>query len=341
MFGYGKITQEFLDSFEDISKGKKGIVMGTEPVPRQIELYMELLTRDEKCPRIGGEAALNTRSVPGYPNSLMGCCSEDLEHISGFVGLGRTIGRGGLDTLMQVVLSDRKCELFQRLVEFLVYTPCLALKLNPNPAFGARRSNARKPTPPQNDVTYVHVLCFGPLLVLAELCAHPRVGDVVARLREHGLPLLLSRLEEISSRRQKPGMQEPAQLAWRALCAIRAAEDGSVSSAQPDSKAIVVSSSDSVSPVSSAQRASPGPATPKTKKGVRAPAVHEAVGGVLALAGPTTAESKASEGCKTCGDLEKKLAKCSQCLRVGYCSRDCQRADWKAHKPFCHRLEEP
>ncbi|KAF9528730.1 hypothetical protein CPB83DRAFT_853654 [Crepidotus variabilis] len=31
-----------------------------------------------------------------------------------------------------------------------------------------------------------------------------------------------------------------------------------------------------------------------------------------------------------------RLSKCGKCLRVAYCSTECQKADWKRHKPFCN-----
>ena len=43
--------------------------------------------------------------------------------------------------------------------------------------------------------------------------------------------------------------------------------------------------------------------------------------------------------CGVCGiqekDLEVKLLKCSSCMAVFYCSKECQKADWKAHKGWC------
>ena len=56
-----------------------------------------------------------------------------------------------------------------------------------------------------------------------------------------------------------------------------------------------------------------------------------------------TAESNAARhgicfGCEeTVG--RKHLKKCAGCNRVAYCSRECQTADWKAHKPCCERRE--
>ena len=45
--------------------------------------------------------------------------------------------------------------------------------------------------------------------------------------------------------------------------------------------------------------------------------------------------------CRKCNKMEhstefqKNLLKCSRCKSAFYCSRECQVADWKAHKPFC------
>lgn len=48
---------------------------------------------------------------------------------------------------------------------------------------------------------------------------------------------------------------------------------------------------------------------------------------------------KASGGCERCGKAGKpKLLNCSACQSVKYCSRDCQMADWKRHKPRCKVL---
>jgi TPR repeat protein len=37
-----------------------------------------------------------------------------------------------------------------------------------------------------------------------------------------------------------------------------------------------------------------------------------------------------------CGSLIHESKKCSRCRLIYYCSRDCQKTDWKAHKPKCN-----
>lgn len=41
-----------------------------------------------------------------------------------------------------------------------------------------------------------------------------------------------------------------------------------------------------------------------------------------------------SFACQHCGQ-SAGLQKCSRCLVAAYCSRDCQRAHWRQHKPAC------
>lgn len=51
---------------------------------------------------------------------------------------------------------------------------------------------------------------------------------------------------------------------------------------------------------------------------------------------PITDASWAKVGvCSACGKLMASPKKCGQCLSAFYCSKDCQRADWKAHKVVC------
>jgi len=47
--------------------------------------------------------------------------------------------------------------------------------------------------------------------------------------------------------------------------------------------------------------------------------------------------------CNACGKVEEKMGqwkKCAKCGVVRYCSRECQRKDWKSHRKPCARLAE-
>lgn len=39
--------------------------------------------------------------------------------------------------------------------------------------------------------------------------------------------------------------------------------------------------------------------------------------------------------CDGCGQKALGLRRCSRCRKVAYCSTECQKANWKAHKPEC------
>ena len=48
------------------------------------------------------------------------------------------------------------------------------------------------------------------------------------------------------------------------------------------------------------------------------------------------AEYVAHAGCAAVGCASEEASSvCSRCQAVRYCSRECQRTDWKAHKPVC------
>ncbi|GFR70956.1 MYND finger [Elysia marginata] len=48
--------------------------------------------------------------------------------------------------------------------------------------------------------------------------------------------------------------------------------------------------------------------------------------------------SEPSTVCNFCGKTSTEpLKRCSRCLAVSYCSKQCQRDDFKDHKSFCHR----
>lgn len=49
-------------------------------------------------------------------------------------------------------------------------------------------------------------------------------------------------------------------------------------------------------------------------------------------------KASAAPGCGKCGkkgEGGKALLKCAHCHKVAYCSKDCQRLDWKNHKRTC------
>ena len=50
-------------------------------------------------------------------------------------------------------------------------------------------------------------------------------------------------------------------------------------------------------------------------------------------------DEPAAENCTQCGGAAKKLKACSACMSVAYCSRDCQKAAWRAHKQVCSALK--
>jgi len=40
--------------------------------------------------------------------------------------------------------------------------------------------------------------------------------------------------------------------------------------------------------------------------------------------------------CIVCGKEDKEMSKCAGCHRIYYCSRECQKSDWKRHKSVCN-----
>lgn len=51
--------------------------------------------------------------------------------------------------------------------------------------------------------------------------------------------------------------------------------------------------------------------------------------------GGLAARALLSSACAKCGLASAPLQRCSVCRRERYCSRECQRAHWQAHKPLC------
>ena len=52
------------------------------------------------------------------------------------------------------------------------------------------------------------------------------------------------------------------------------------------------------------------------------------------------AQSSPLLSCANCGIIYlNPLRKCSRCHTVLYCSKECQKEDWKTHKPACNRVQ--
>lgn len=103
-----------------------------------------------------------------------------------------------------------------------------------------------------------------------------------------------------------------------------------------------------------------GPARPATGGGASAPAnsANNAIAaasnasadpqpspGVAEPAAPDEGNAEVPRCCAACGTLEGvagvgKLKSCSKCHSVRYCSAECQKAHWRAHKPACSAAQE-
>ncbi|KAI0792227.1 hypothetical protein C8Q75DRAFT_625956 [Abortiporus biennis] len=73
--------------------------------------------------------------------------------------------------------------------------------------------------------------------------------------------------------------------------------------------------------------------------------VYEALGGLDWIhdgPGPTRESNRMSKACRHCRGREpfKTLSRCSGCKYIYYCSRECQKANWKSHKEACRDMAE-
>eukprot|EP00121_Abeoforma_whisleri_P014024 Awhi_evm1s12938 len=50
-------------------------------------------------------------------------------------------------------------------------------------------------------------------------------------------------------------------------------------------------------------------------------------------------KSMVGRTCNTCGNMKDKLNACARCKDAFYCSRECQKEDWKTHKLNCQKKE--
>lgn len=69
--------------------------------------------------------------------------------------------------------------------------------------------------------------------------------------------------------------------------------------------------------------------------------VHDANGGVFRVNTLNGASLNITRACNTCGVLEThglKLKACAGCASSMYCSRECQKLDWKSHKSMCQHV---
>ncbi|KUJ06811.1 uncharacterized protein LY89DRAFT_790195 [Mollisia scopiformis] len=54
----------------------------------------------------------------------------------------------------------------------------------------------------------------------------------------------------------------------------------------------------------------------------------------------SSSSSKPSPKCDTCGKQGDTLKECIKCHSVTYCSKDCQKADFKNHKKVCAKMAQ-
>ena len=58
----------------------------------------------------------------------------------------------------------------------------------------------------------------------------------------------------------------------------------------------------------------------------------------------TSGKETAITYCQRCGteaSPTQRVRACTRCFTVGYCSKDCQKRDWKDHKPNCKNISSP
>lgn len=79
------------------------------------------------------------------------------------------------------------------------------------------------------------------------------------------------------------------------------------------------------------------PGASSTGKGEHQPGAGMQLPGEMMALGSGAGLPPASERCAACGKGSSDMQACGGCLRVRYCSRECQKAHWKVHKPTCKK----
>lgn len=61
----------------------------------------------------------------------------------------------------------------------------------------------------------------------------------------------------------------------------------------------------------------------------------------FSLLSPVEAMLLNTESCAHCSEVVRRLRRCAGCMVPGYCSKECQKAHWKTHKPGCKKKAPP
>lgn len=210
-------TAKFLQQARE--KNCKGIISAKDTIEQQARVYLELLHDDSREAMLVGPTAKHTTAVPGYPNSLMGCSSFDLENIAGFSGLTELFLRSPAD-VTKAIMDDK--EFFHSLSRFLVCTPQISMRYKDDDAGfrGSSFGSEAWPTATQRGKPYAFVLCQGPLRLLSEMLAKsPQKDEIQKRLAQAKYIIeLVYRLYDIICREGEADMKASHDILWKSCC---------------------------------------------------------------------------------------------------------------------------